>query len=588
MEKRNLKFLSWIQSSAWMECMKGIKWKNMVKKENNLFMKKVEEVASKEDLLTKSNEFEKAKNNIFFKYKNIIVKIAGEYEWFYENNINKSYNVTDLFIYKELIYQIRDIGNGSQRYRLECLDNWHIDDVGPQVYVKDDICYVLTAKNKLWYNSLVAYNYKSGKFIKKIYDEKDKRFNLRIYIGDNNCLFLIRENSGKESIFVIEELEIAYENKVLQSYFPIGYYKGIISYFYNTNNIWHSKGFKFSTFTNEIEYASLKNNILILRNNGLKQVYDFKGKEIYSFYGNIILNKFVENPFDRFFIDYTDSGIQELHYFINTSYCINKYAIVKRYFVSDNKIPLIVAKPLCKINGLIVVSYGGYGLSTNLSTTRWKPFLDDGWIIAFACVRGSGDVDKEWADEARTYKKENAIEDLENCIYFLQNKFKITYINTCIYGRSAGGYLIGATLVKNPEGKLFSIVYAEVPYVDILRTTTNPKLPLTILEYDEFGNPAESIFEFEKILELSPVDGLDYTNPPNVNVIIRTSENDSQVYTYESYKWLDALRGKDKNDSRKLLYNSQKQGHFINDKSQYMNYSEDFFLLKQFRDVKKE
>jgi oligopeptidase B len=314
----------------------------------------------------------------------------------------------------------------------------------------------------------------------------------------------------------------------------------------------------------------------------MKIICDFDFKKYTSFYGNIILNKFVEDPFERFFIDYTDSGIQECRDFINKD-CNIKYAHVKRYFV--NKVPLIVAKPLCEIKGLMVVCYGGYGLPTNLSTRRWKPYLEDGWIIAFACVRGSGDVNKLWADEARIYKKENAVEDLENCIYFLQNKFNISYKNTCIYGRSAGGYLIGATLVKNPEGKLFSMMYAEVPYVDILRTTTNASLPLTILEYDEFGNPAQNIYEFKKILELSPVDALEYNNPPNVYVLIRTSENDSEVYTYESYKWLEALRGKNKNDSRKILYNSQNEGHFVKNN---MNYSEDFFLLKQFRDVKKE
>ena len=127
------------------------------------------------------------------------------------------------------------------------------------------------------------------------------------------------------------------------------------------------------------------------------------------------------------------------------------------------------------------------------------------------------------------------------------------------------------------------MVYTEVPYVDVLRTTTNPSLPLTQLEYDEFGNPANGIYEFQKILEMSPVDAL--LEPPDLFAIIHTSENDVQVYPYESYKWLEALRN-GKNDLRKLLYYSENKGHFVIGEDMYMNYSYDFFLLKKYRDNK--
>jgi len=557
----------------------------MVSRENSLYKKSVNSVASKEELLKKTDEFIKAKSSIFFRYENIIIKHNGsyEYEWFYIIDSSKTHIVSDVFIYDNYIYHIRDIGNGSQKYRLECLDAhkvlWYIDNVGPNVIVKDNICYVLTCKNKLWYNSLVSINYKSGKIIKTIYEENDKQFNLSLVKGDNKCIFLLRENSGKQNLFVIDKGDIVYKNVNLQSYYPIGYYKKKICYFFNVNNKWNSEGFRFKyDFSDEIEYASLKNDILILRDHGLKKIYNFKMEEIYTFYGNLILNTFIENPFERFFIDFTDSGIQEFHNFTNKS-CFQSYGHVKRYFVGA--VPCIVLEPKCNIKGLMVTAYGGYGLPTSLSSVRWKPYLDDGWIIAYACVRGSGDVNKAWADAARTYNKALACEDLENCIYYLQNKYKISYKQTCIYGRSAGGYLLGATIARNLDGKLFKMAYAEVPYVDVLRTTTNPNLPLTILEYDEFGNPADGIQEFRTIMDLSPVN---IKTSPDIFVLIRTSENDSQVFPYESYKWLEALRGNSKNDTRKLLYNTQKKGHFI---ISYENFSEDFFLLKSFRDEQK-
>ena len=123
------------------------------------------------------------------------------------------------------------------------------------------------------------------------------------------------------------------------------------------------------------------------------------------------------------------------------------------------------------------------------------------------------------------------------------------------------------------------MVYTEVPYVDILRTTTNPKLPLTQLEYNEFGNPTNSIYEFQELLKLSPVDSI--SKPPDIFILVRTSENDSEVYTYESLKWISALRGKNKNDVRKLVYISENEGHSL---SSTVNLAEDFILLKNSRE----
>jgi oligopeptidase B len=196
---------------------------------------------------------------------------------------------------------------------------------------------------------------------------------------------------------------------------------------------------------------------------------------------------------------------------------------------------------------------------------------------------GSGDKDVSWALQARTVNKIRSCQDFEACIYDVQKKYDIRASQTCIYGRSAGGYLVGMAISRNPTGKLFKMVYSEVPYSDVLRTTTNRNLPLTALEYDEFGNPARSIDEFKKILQFSPVDSLICNKPPDLSVIIRTSENDSQVYAYESYKWLEALRGVNKNDYRKILFNSKDTGHFMNDNSSLRNFSEDFFLLNSFR-----
>jgi hypothetical protein len=591
---RTINFLSWKQKTAWMENMKGPRWNSMVKKENELFLKTVNSVATKEELYSKTNDFIAAKKSIFFSYENLIIEQNSmyEYTWFYKDSQDKKYIVSDICIYKQYVYHIYDNGYGSQNNRLECLDGhtvvWYVNNVGPNVFVKDDLCYYFNIENKLRSNILISANYKNGKNKKHIYIEKDKRFNLNMVKGENDCLFLIRENSGKQNLFVIDNSKIIYENNKLQYYFPIGYHKGQICFLENNNNIWKSVGFTLEkTFSDEILYFSIKHNICILIESGCKKVYNLNFKLIYSFYGNIYINTFVENHFKRFFIDITGTGIQEFLYnnnkFISKDCKVFDYGTVI-YHKTKRHVPIVLVKPLCKIKGLMVICYGAYGMSTNMSTTRWKPYIDDGWVVSFVCVRGSGDVSKSWAEQARTYNKIEGCIDLEESIVYIQDKYNISSNVTCIFGRSAGGYLIGSIISRNNKKHIFKMVYAEVPYVDVLRTTSNPKLPLTILEYDEFGNPNDGIYEFRKLMELSPVDSLDYMNPPDIFVIIRTSENDTQVYPYESYKWLEVLRGKYKNDTKKLLFLTENKGHFINGNLSCVNYSEDFFLLKSFRE----
>jgi oligopeptidase B len=125
-----------------------------------------------------------------------------------------------------------------------------------------------------------------------------------------------------------------------------------------------------------------------------------------------------------------------------------------------------------------------------------------------------------------------------------RQKLGIPASKTAIYGRSAGGFLVGSTLARIPEGRLFGAVFSEVPYVDILRTASNPKLPLTIGEYDEFGNPSERLKDFAEMLKISPINSLPNQGAArNVLVITRTGLQDYKVYPYEPYKWVQYLRG---------------------------------------------
>jgi oligopeptidase B len=155
---------------------------------------------------------------------------------------------------------------------------------------------------------------------------------------------------------------------------------------------------------------------------------------------------------------------------------------------------------------------------------------------------------------------------------------------TVVFGRSAGGYLVGAAIVRHPMGDLFGGAYVEVPYVDVLRTASNPSLPLTAFEYLEFGDPARRLADFEFLLRHSPISGLGAEGAPGVRVLCRTALNDKQVYAYESAKWMDALRGAAAVEAvaegqPKLLAITAGHGHFVKGHLRDIERAEDYLLI---------
>ena len=187
-----------------------------------------------------------------------------------------------------------------------------------------------------------------------------------------------------------------------------------------------------------------------------------------------------------------------------------------------------------------------------------------------------------WAHEGRTFKKFNSVYDTEAVIRKSQELTNLEAENTCIYGRSAGGYTVGSLVSRHPDGDLFGAAYMVVPYVDVLRTTTNPELPLTVLEYDEFGNPEGNLLDLEALLQLSPVDTLPEKGAPSIFLVCRTSTNDMEVLPYESVKWILKSRGfptQTDFSEEKYLFITSGQGHFVRGSLAIQQNMEDFLLL---------
>ena len=189
-------------------------------------------------------------------------------------------------------------------------------------------------------------------------------------------------------------------------------------------------------------------------------------------------------------------------------------------------------------NPLFVYGYGSYGYSVDagFSSTRIS-LLDRGFVFAIIHVRGGQELGREWYENGKMLKKLNTFYDFIDVTKGLKD---LGYANPDrIYagGGSAGGLLIGAVI--NMEPNLYHGVISNVPFVDVLTTMSDPSIPLTTGEYDEWGNP-ENEEEFKYILNYSPYDNIGHYKYPSI--LVTAGLFDSQVQYYEQAKYVAKLR----------------------------------------------
>jgi oligopeptidase B len=197
---------------------------------------------------------------------------------------------------------------------------------------------------------------------------------------------------------------------------------------------------------------------------------------------------------------------------------------------------------------LYLYGYGAYGESLDpwFSHARLS-LLDRGFVFAIAHVRGGGEMGEAWYRAGKLEHKQNSFDDFIACAERLIAEGLTTASQLAISGGSAGGLLIGAVLNQRPE--LFAAAIAEVPFVDVLNTMLNPDLPLTVTEYDEWGDPNEPEV-FERIKAYAPYENVRAQAYPAILAV--AGYNDSRVQYWEAAKWVAKLR-RDKTDDNLLL-----------------------------------
>ena len=206
---------------------------------------------------------------------------------------------------------------------------------------------------------------------------------------------------------------------------------------------------------------------------------------------------------------------------------------------------------------LYVYGYGSYGYSLPLGfNSNRLSLLDRGVVIAYAHIRGGGDLGKPWHDAGKMLVKRNTFTDFIAAVEHLTANGYGDPARVAIEGGSAGGLLMGAVTNLRPD--LFRVVLSHVPFVDVMNTMLDASLPLTVPEYEEWGDPNDETY-FKYMLSYSPYDNLKAASYPAM--LVKTSLNDSQVMYWEPAKYVAKLRTLKTDSNPLLLVTNMEAGH---------------------------
>jgi oligopeptidase B len=206
---------------------------------------------------------------------------------------------------------------------------------------------------------------------------------------------------------------------------------------------------------------------------------------------------------------------------------------------------------------LLLNGYGAYGLSYDpVFSSNSLSLLDRGFVVAIAHVRGGEEMGRGWYEGGRLLRKRSSFTDFIAAAEHLVQAGYTSPDRLVINGGSAGGLLIGAVTNLRPD--LFRAALAEVPFVDVVNTMLDASLPLTVIEYDEWGNPHDPA-AYRYIRSYSPYDNVEAKDYPHM--LVTAGLNDPRVAYWEPAKWTAKLRARKTDTNRLLLRTNMGAGH---------------------------
>lgn len=523
------------------------------------------------------------------------------------------------------ILTVEDVGGGSHLDQLVCRGPngrrlWTVQNVGEQVAVVGERVYFLRPEKKLWYRQICSVRAADGADFRVEYEEADHQYSLGLVKTRDRGLFAVADNNGYSKLFCLgADGKWRRTDEDAIWHLPCGYVETspvrIVLTQAGYYQVRGGQGPRLDAAQGDPIFYDPATGLLMTRSHGTVHGYikhqsgktgetHFSPKHVFNYpaakaevdvwrlWSGGELAVLVATPTQATTLlkvvgpGIITRSIRPGHVQRGTAWHEGR-----TYSTDGTEVTYGYAAMTRRPRALLVVMYGAYGIPTAPGSVRksWAPLLEAGWAVGYAFVRGGGDNGWSWAEAGRRTNRLRSIEDAEACVAALRTRLQIPATRTAIYGRSAGGILIGALTNRNPNGRLFGIVYGEVPYVDVLQTATNPTLPLTEMEYDEFGDPAHKLEDLAFWVKYSPVTNVPAEGIPALKVLCRTGLNDTQVYAYEPVKWIRALRGKmdeirfsptrASGGQPKLLAIASGEGHFYGEGEAIQARSEDTALL---------
>ena len=206
----------------------------------------------------------------------------------------------------------------------------------------------------------------------------------------------------------------------------------------------------------------------------------------------------------------------------------------------------------------LLQGYGSYGFSYDPSfNSGIVSLLDRGFVVAIAHIRGGSEMGRTWYEDGRLMNKKNTFTDFIAAAEHLIREKYTASDRLAITGGSAGGLLMGAVTNMRPD--LFRVVVAAVPFVDVINTMIDETIPLTVTEWEQWGNPVSSERDYRYMLSYSPYDNVEAKRYPNMLVL--AGLNDPRVAYWEPAKWTAKLRALRTDSNTLVLKTNMGAGH---------------------------
>ncbi|MCA0901500.1 S9 family peptidase [Microbulbifer agarilyticus] len=226
----------------------------------------------------------------------------------------------------------------------------------------------------------------------------------------------------------------------------------------------------------------------------------------------------------------------------------------------DIPVSLVYRKDLFKKDGSHPMLQYGYGSYGNTIDPVFIPsifsLLDRGFVFSIAHIRGSQKLGRPWYEDGKMFNKKNTFTDFIDVTKGLVEQKYAASDKVFASGGSAGGLLMGA--VVNMEPELYRGITAKVPFVDVVTTMLDESIPLTVNEYDEWGNPNNKD-SYDYMLSYSPYDQVKAQDYPSM--LVTTGLHDSQVQYFEPMKWVAKLRDLKTDENQLLFHTNMEAGH---------------------------